>query len=363
MRPTGWLAMAVVAAAGCSGLEAQRVPLSKRLEGKDDCVHGFRYYLSRPYLVVSKPVEVATGDTLAILTEVSDEPGTFYLAGKNAEGRKVLFDTAGHPLPPTDAAYLRVLKPVSLEAAGIALSITPQAPATVKEKEKEKEKEKKDNLPVAPEPKPSPSTPGPKPSLDPINPGSAHQLNAAARDATRFGVRADPAGGSKEDPPADPPKAAEEPDYGMKIIYLPDFEEQMAVRHHNFAAKADIHLSFADGWQLRTVNGSFDSTDLPIKILDTIRKAISAAGAVETKRLQLLGGGETAADPANDLAAFDQVAVVVPVRVRVRHSRYIEPGLYRLQKPGEAAGAGCGAGLLADLGVPVIDEVKVLLVK
>ena len=37
---------------GCAGLEAHRVPLPKRMSGEDAHIHGFRYYLSRPYLVV-----------------------------------------------------------------------------------------------------------------------------------------------------------------------------------------------------------------------------------------------------------------------------------------------------------------------
>jgi hypothetical protein len=54
----------------------------------------------------------------------------------------------------------------------------------------------------------------------------------------------------------------------------------------------------------------------------------------------------------------------VPVKVLVRRRLFVEPGLYRLQKASEQAGAeACPAGLLRDLGVPVSEEVKVSLAK
>ena len=48
--------VAVTGATGCSNLVVKKVPLDKRIEGRDDHVKGFRYYLNRPYLAVNDKV-------------------------------------------------------------------------------------------------------------------------------------------------------------------------------------------------------------------------------------------------------------------------------------------------------------------
>ena len=73
----GLAACALPVVPGCAGLEARRVPVSERLAGKDTCYHGFRYYLSRPYLVVGGRVvmrdrRMTTIDEGAVLDRAVD---------------------------------------------------------------------------------------------------------------------------------------------------------------------------------------------------------------------------------------------------------------------------------------------------
>ena len=45
---------------GCANVKVEKVDLQKRIDGQDQCVKGFRYYLTRPYLVVGCRVTVST---------------------------------------------------------------------------------------------------------------------------------------------------------------------------------------------------------------------------------------------------------------------------------------------------------------
>src|SRR5262249_10535158 len=139
----------------------------------------------------------------------------------------------------------------------------------------------------------------------------------------------------------------------LRVVHLPDFEQQMAVKSCNLLSKSTFSLGFRDGWQLYAVGATHDSTEVPIAILNTIRTAIGAIGEVESKRVQRV------APRGPGSKEFDE-RHVKPTRVLITHTLAIEPGMYRLQKPSEM---GCkpaeGQGLLADMGVPVLHEVKV----
>src|SRR5207253_114500 len=119
--------------------------------------------------------------------------------------------------------------------------------------------------------------------------------------------------GKADSPPAKPLK--EDTLADVQVVYLPDFEEQMSVEHVSVLSKSKIGLAFRDGWQLRSVTGNFDATDVPVQILKTVQNAIKAAGAVEGKRLELAG---QAADASGAAAkGKDVVARLVPVGANV----------------------------------------------
>ena len=60
MRTGRWVGglMAAAAAAGCANVHVKKVPVELRAAGQDHHVHGFRYYLTRPYIVVSRRIEL-----------------------------------------------------------------------------------------------------------------------------------------------------------------------------------------------------------------------------------------------------------------------------------------------------------------
>jgi hypothetical protein len=59
-------------AIGCANVKVQKVDVQDRLLGLDQKVHGFRYYLNRPYLVVAKQVPVTTTYIPVALAAVDD---------------------------------------------------------------------------------------------------------------------------------------------------------------------------------------------------------------------------------------------------------------------------------------------------
>src|ERR1700687_529551 len=103
----GLAACCLPAALGCGGLEARRGPVEKRLAGKDTCYDGFRYYLSRPYLVVSARVDVVTTTQKArivLLKGARADPvchvfQSVFLEAIDEHGCPTYFDLYGRPQP------------------------------------------------------------------------------------------------------------------------------------------------------------------------------------------------------------------------------------------------------------------------
>src|SRR5262245_2256965 len=60
--------------AGCANLHVTKVTEQKRATGDDRFVKGFRYYLSRPYVIVKAPVLVSEHTELYSMVDRSPEP-------------------------------------------------------------------------------------------------------------------------------------------------------------------------------------------------------------------------------------------------------------------------------------------------
>src|SRR5438067_10613786 len=98
--------------AGCANLVVRKVPLDKRLSHADHHVDGFRYYLSRPYVLVLEPIPLTQTQVLVALE--SDGKFTF-LDGPRAGETSTLDEqkkenhtsTAVTPLSPAEAARLQ----------------------------------------------------------------------------------------------------------------------------------------------------------------------------------------------------------------------------------------------------------------
>lgn len=330
---------------GCAGLEAKKVPLEERHACRDQHHHGFRYYLSRPYLVVSQRVDVVTTYEAARIGYVAknEKPVTepcgqvkTVLEGIDTEGCRRLYDMSGRLLP-ADMQNLTLLpfeRPnkatpnTTTGGTGQATTATGTAPPAT-------------GTPAAPG---FPPVPAP--------------MGAATSPPAVSGEEPNTGGGGNNGGSVDGEDT-------LSIIFLPDFEEQMTVRSKNVLAHTKFSLQFQDGWQLKSVAGNHDSTVVPVQILNTIRNAISAAGGVEERRLQLTGQPPVKPPSAEDQENKARNKAAVPtVTTRIVRTTYIEPGMYRLRKASEqAAATQSGLGILSDLGIPVLEEVRVEVIK
>jgi hypothetical protein len=146
----------------------------------------------------------------------------------------------------------------------------------------------------------------------------------------------------------------------IQVVFLPDFEEQYAVKNTNVLAQAKYEYSFANGCTLAEAGGSYNATVVPVAILQTIQKAIGAAGELQKQALESL---PIPAPPQGPRAEVDPSKIYYVVR-----QTFIEPGVYRLQKSWEVQAAEaeghvepCRAGgLLTEMGLPVEECALVL---
>lgn len=334
-------ALLTVWAAGCAGLEAKKVPLADRMTGADDKVHGFRYYLPRPYAVVGE--RICVGQHVSV--------GYLYLL--NSDKKAVILET-----------YDEAGTPRYFDARGNSVSVTRDQLTPLVEKSPPPTPDTGMGMVTGPETGMG-GTPGTTPKTD--------KKNTTGADIQRRGASAEIEPVSLADKQfsitglteaelraiLNPPGAGGSPP-PIQFITLPDFEEQMAIKDCNFAAYSKYAVQFADGWQLRAVNGSFDSTEVAVRALQVLSNAISASAAVRKEQLDKLPA-LTQKSSGADLGD----AGTKPQRgVRVQ-SQYIEPGMYRMTKGSERqSGKAEGTvGLISELGLPVISDVKVMMLK
>src|SRR5262249_11116543 len=81
-NPCAVFALALLA--GCANLTARKVPLDARLSGKDRKYNGFRYYLPRPYLVVSE--RVCVGHHIISGKLMQNKAGTLFVQTPRPDG-------------------------------------------------------------------------------------------------------------------------------------------------------------------------------------------------------------------------------------------------------------------------------------
>ncbi|HLJ97543.1 MAG TPA: hypothetical protein VKU02_30565 [Gemmataceae bacterium] len=163
-------------------------------------------------------------------------------------------------------------------------------------------------------------------------------------------------------PPSQQNAAPTQDSLPYQVVFLPDFEEQYAIRNINFAAKTKYHYTFRNGTDLETVSGGFDSTDVPVAIVQTVGALLTAVSQITPSpaKTPTKGGGLAA-------LGLDQTHLVdAPYYVRTNLA--IEPGVYRVQKSWERAAAAhtegmAGdqlCGLFGDVGLQLVESVSVI---
>src|SRR5262249_31708187 len=131
----------------------------------------------------------------------------------------------------------------------------------------------------------------------------------------------------------------------------------------NVLAKTHYKYTFSNGTNLVSMAGTYDSTDVPVQIVETIKALVTAAGEVAKTRLATfpITGAPKAAflapPPTTTTAAYF-----------LRFEQAIEPGVYRVQKSWEKVAAATTEGLphgelnglFAEIGLPVHESVSVI---
>ncbi len=428
--------------AGCANVKVHKVDVQDRLQGRDQKVEGFRYYLNRPYLVIAKQVPVATSYipvSLAAAKMTSDDKGKkpgenepllsgtmlFLIAeAPQAEtGQYMAFNLQGIAIE-TPANFEKLgSKPSALSKPGeskidaerVVTAIKDAVTARLKATNKFTDPELKDagvtveiaargtsNINVTKlgahetfdEAKLAAATlaikkanellnakaPGMKIDLEPkaladglkeadftATPKPAPAPGAVARMAPAAFV-ATPSAGKKTvvadttDPNADPTADAKTPTDppAVQVVFLPDFEEQYAIQNRNVLAKTKYNYKFTNGTELTSISGSYNATDVPVKIIETFGKLIEAAGSVAKTRINPTGSASTS-------ALLDQ-SVLPNADFYIKVQQVLEPGMYRVQKSWERtavkADGGVGpeeaCGLFYDLGLPLVTSTSVI---
>jgi hypothetical protein len=338
------------AGVGCACLEVKKVSEEKRQAGSDH-VKGFRYYLSRPYVVVQAPILVCESSTLYV---VSDRPE--HLTVPPAEDKT-------RPGKPPELGQEKILR--INPASGAFESVSDVELAALR---KMASSAAAGQAAARAEP--------PPPLLIAPGPGGLSAAGAAAdaaADATaavaaqgQARSRADSAsngGGSpniptfSSDPTLTERKTAQL-NGNIQVVFLPDLDEQYAVHNCNVLSKSAYALYFRDGWQLSDVTGEFDSTAVPLEILNFIDKAIESAKGVALagvdRQARILGAADVGVTKVPALRGGATV-------YRLVTSTYLKPGVYRVNKPWEINGEhpADGCGLLAKMGLATFDTARV----
>jgi hypothetical protein len=305
------LPLSAMAGAGCANLEVKKIPVAERSAGADLHENGFRYYLTRPYVVVNAKVKVCEHQTAVVVGQ--GKPVEMIFLDGPRRGQTVALDRLTVTDPGSGAA--RAVTPEELSALRAAVSNQAGgADANV--------------VPVA----------------------AAAPAGGA------------PSNGSSPTVPTAPTAAKGQqyvPDSDIQIVFLPDLDEQYAIKSCNFVSKTAFNLSFGEGSTLDTVAANHDSTPVALELLRTVDSVIDAAKSLAGSQSQsdTTGGTPKAAKLVLGDANNESYLLI--------ETTYLKPGVYRLNKPWEkdCGPQATGCGLLAKMGLPTVTEVQLQKVK
>jgi hypothetical protein len=348
-----WKGLALAAGlglTGCANLSVQKVPVHKLQVGGDGHIKGFRYYVSRPYLVVPDKLVIAVAyedaflaQTISTVENDSLPRPTQVLVSMGADKKLKYMDLQGNQLI-LDEMEISQLQPIYAKTTaqkGGADSNEVKVPGEGAGGQAQVGQPSGGVLSVPANPQ------------SPLDKGKEEAEEAKKKTAE----------GDDGEQPAPPAKPKDDP---FTLVHLPDFEEQMAVKPVNILGTSKFKMLFRDGWQLTTVNGEHDSTPVTLELIETLKSLISSAGDVEEARLN----GKIPTPPAAEkkegdvtkskLDGADAAANFKKVIVCRRH--YIEPGMYRVKKSSEMGPTSSqGMELISCMGIPVQIETQVFL--
>lgn len=116
------------------------------------------------------------------------------------------------------------------------------------------------------------------------------------------------------------------------VLYLPDFDEQYAVRAKSGLGKADMKMGLENGWMVETAQVAVDNTELGKFIYSNVQKLID----VGVKAAEVAAFPPAAALPSDSKLAENAASDGASLVLRIRYALEAEPGLYPVLKPEEA---------------------------
>lgn len=432
---------------GCANVHVKKVSVDKRINGQDDHVKGFRYYVSRPYIVIDQAIPVTTTQWMARLVQVTEKDskthplppelkdpqnptGPVYLlegvAPEPGQGVRY-YDKAGNTINRVNRNDYQVVTVTAAAKTDASDATKKDASAAKKDAgaavPAATDATKKDQTPAAPQPVANPTDAVPKilappppnpmpipPTVKPpgsveLKPGvDPRELMSAIRTPQDAQIQKTQGAGSSAGSPFDksaptvvppgggnsaaqtaaalvqaqgqnqanaaqggdspPPASADH----IQVIFLPDFEEQLAISHRNFAAYNKYELHFNDGWQLDGYSANFNATQVPVAILQTIQNIIGAVTSFESAAIKAQPAPAPKGAPDQ---AFDVAIKTAPTTnefwFTMKKITQIDPGIYRVQKswekvtvPDSSIAPSVASGLLSDLGVPLVETIQVI---
>ncbi len=342
----------VAMTAGCAKLKVTRVTALKRDASQDHHIKGFRYYLSRPYVVVQDDIVIS-------------ESEYFYQRPKSPGN--------------SSGATLRSLEPPGSSArsssgsgSGALMSrLTPREWERIKGRIKVDPGVRTVDPGVRTASYAAPLASNSTSRSGVVNLGgtdsavslreAASVANSLARPAASASSTVDSNVGEHLDDvmPQQEDLKTNNLRGKIQIVFLPDLDEQYAVHHKNVLAKGSYALNFQDGWELTNVNGEFDSTTVAIELFNLIDSAVNSAKDVALAGIgRQVRAAEAAATEASPTSRFPSENRIELERVVLR--RLVKRGVYRINKPWEVRDGlnTHGEGLLTALGLPVVDELE-----
>ncbi|QDU59944.1 hypothetical protein Pan216_07790 [Planctomycetes bacterium Pan216] len=192
-----------------------------------------------------------------------------------------------------------------------------------------------------------------------VTSASVEQLEALAEKAAGGeGISSDGSALTTEPITVKDTQTAENLKGDIQIIFLPDMEERYAAQPKNVFSRQAYSFGFEDGWRLAGVNQQSDSTAVPLKLISVINSAIETARSIAAAS----AGPAALAAAAKSVPSgpADNAIGKMVLFERVTKS-YLKPGVYRINKPWEITEESCdsGAGLISQLGLPVIERTEV----
>lgn len=134
----------------------------------------------------------------------------------------------------------------------------------------------------------------------------------------------------------------------FNIVWLPDFDEQYAVKVSQGLGSSGVLLGLGQGWSLQSLDATVDNSALAKPLLDFYASTIGALQKVATAKIEaplaLLTGGSPHSAAVKPGKSAQTYAGGTPVTLKVTKVRIAAPGLYPILKPTELASAATHAG-------------------